>query len=267
MGYYSSSLSKIVLIGSGNVGFHLAQRFFEKKIQILQLFSRTETRAKTLAQQIQTSYTTDLNNINTNADLYMLAIRDDAISKVAQQLRTILPDNPLVVHTSGSTPSKIFADYFQRYGVFYPLQSFSVTRPANFEQIPICVDAANEKDLEKLENLAQIISPKVHRISDEQRAILHVAAVFVNNFSNHLFHIGESILEKEQLPFDLLRPLINETTAKIQNHRPKDMQTGPAIRNDKATIERHLKYLKLFPEFEKIYTVMTEGIKQEGERG
>ena len=188
-----------------------------------------------------------MSEISTAAELYILAVSDDAIPLVAKQLSSHLSHNALVVHTSGNTPSSILSDHFQHCGIFYPLQTFSIERQANFEQIPICIDSPHPKDLKLLEWVAQQISPKVYPITDEQRAILHLAAVFVNNFTNHLFYISEDILEQEQLPFDLLKPLIAETFAKIQTHRAKEVQTGPAIRGDVMSINRHLKYLESFP--------------------
>lgn len=249
----------IILIGAGNVGHHLGKRLYEKGLHIKQVFSRTKEKAQALAAEIQAEALTNLSKIDPNADLYILAIHDDAIPEVASQLSL---NQKLIVHTSGSTPSTVLQPYAQRFGIFYPLQTFSISKEVDFEQIPICIHANNKEDIIFLENLAKKISPKVYRINDEQRAILHVAAVFVNNFTNHLFQIGYNILEKENLSFDLLRPLILETAEKIQEHPPAEMQTGPAIRGDEATIQRHLLYLEKFPEYQSLYELLTKSIKK-----
>lgn len=250
---------KIVLIGAGNVGYHLGKRLHEKGLYIQQVFSRSKEKAQKLASEVNAQAITNLSNITSDADLYILAVHDSAIAKVAAQLSRL---NKLIVHTSGATPSTVLQPHFQRFGIFYPLQTFSISKEVDFEQIPICVHANQEADLQTLENLARQISPKVYRIDDEQRAILHMAAVFVNNFTNYLFQIGYDILEKENLPFDLLRPLIRETAAKVQEHVPAEMQTGPAIRGDQATIDKHLQYLDRFPEYKHLYELLTENIKR-----
>ncbi|MDX1942300.1 MAG: F420-dependent NADP oxidoreductase [Saprospiraceae bacterium] len=249
----------IILIGAGNVGYHLGKRLFEKGLHIKQVFSRTKEKAQNLASEIKAEAITDLSKMDPNADLYILAVHDDAIIKTASQLPL---NQKLITHTSGSTPSTVLQPYTQRYGIFYPLQTFSISKEVDFEQIPICIHANNKEDVIFLENIAKRISSKVYRINDEQRAILHVAAVFVNNFTNHLFQIGYNILEKENLPFDLLRPLIRETAEKIQEHSPAGMQTGPAVRGDKATIKRHLLYLEKFPEYRSLYDSLTKSIQK-----
>lgn len=253
---------KIVMIGAGNVGHHLARKFHESGENILQVFSRKELKAKTLAQKVQAKFTNKLPAVETSADLYVLAVNDDAVVEVAAGLSDLNLKNKLVVHTSGATPGTVFKPHFRRFGVFYPLQTFSLSREPNFEEIPICIDAALPKDLTLLKNLAGKTSPLVFQINDQQRAVLHLAAVFANNFSNHLFHIGEAILEKEQLPFEMLKPLIKETVRKLENNKAAAMQTGPAIRKDAATIERHLNYLKAFPAFRKVYEILTESIQK-----
>lgn len=254
-------MKNIVLIGAGNVGFHLGQRLFEKGINILQVFSRTFSKAQYLAKQINSQPINDLTKINSNAEGYILAIKDDALSDVAQQLSRFNLNHAILAHTSGATPSSIFKPYFQNHGVFYPLQTFSVKRPANFDTLPMCIDGSNPQTKANLMILAKAICPNIYAIDDQQRAILHVAAVFVNNFTNHLFAIGENIVGKEQLPFELLKPLIQETVSKIANHPAKSMQTGPAIRKDNQTIQRHLAFLERYPDYRNIYQLLTKSIQ------
>jgi len=252
---------KIVLLGAGNVGFHLGKKLNEVGVEIEQIFSRKKTNAKRLAKIVGSDFTNNIAEISSEANLYIIAVPDNAIPKVAASLSKIIPSSKLVVHTSGATPSTILSPYFKSYGIFYPLQTFSIEREIEFNTIPICVDSNLKKHRISLEKLGKRISQNVHLVNDKERAILHVTAVFVNNFSNNLFTIGEKITKKEKLPFDILKPLIQETVLKIANHSPNDMQTGPAKRGDKKTLERHLKYLKKnFPEFVEVYEVMTNSI-------
>lgn len=251
--------ASIVLIGAGNVGYHLGKCLKDKDLNIVQIFSRSDKHAARLSREIAIPFTTDLTHVIADADLYILAINDRVIADVALQLKI---EHGLVVHTSGATPSTILAPHFQRFGIFYPLQTFSIAKAVDFAQIPICVYANTNIDEDFLFTLGQQFSARVYKIDDQQRAILHVAAVFVNNFTNYLFQVGYDILQKEHLPFDLLRPLIQETAAKVQEHPPAEMQTGPAIRGDEATIQRHLQYLESFPAYHKSYQFLTTLIKK-----
>ncbi len=252
----------VTLIGAGNVGFHLGNRLFKKGIVVREVYSRNLENAAHLANKIKAKAINDLAKISPASDLYIIAVKDDAIASVSEQLSQVegMREN-LVVHTSGAAASSNISNYFKNYGVFYPLQSFSKTRKVAFSTIPICIEAGRKKDRKLLRKLGNKISQKVARISDTERAILHVAAVIVNNFTNHLFHIGQTITEKEQIDFDLLKPLIQETLLKIENLPPYEMQTGPARRNDKKTIKKHLKYLQKFPEYAQLYTLLTKSIQ------
>lgn len=253
---------KIVLIGAGNVGFHLGSVLAEKGHHIVQVFSRTKKKANRLAKMISSKAVNKLDQIIPYADWYILAVSDQAIVDVASKLHPKIQKQALVVHTSGATPGKVLQPYFPHYGNFYPLQTFSIAKPADFHSIPICIYANRQPSRNKLTQVAKELSSKVYTIDDQQRAILHVAAVFVNNFTNHIFHVGESILEKENIPFDLLKPLIQETVAKIQEHSAQSMQTGPAIRGDENTIQQHLEYLNKHPAFKTLYMLLTQSIQK-----
>jgi len=264
MAYHANiSDKRIVLIGAGNVGYHLGKRMRECGLPIVQVFSRSRKKAGKLARAIKAPFTTQLQRINPVADLYILAVHDDAIATVAASLAKILPPDKLLAHTSGATPLSALGRYFQTTGIFYPLQSFSIDRPADFTQLPLCVFSNQPNGLDFLQEVAKKICPNVYIVNDEQRAALHVAAVFVNNFTNHLFHIGEQISLQHQVSFDLLKPLIRETVNKIQQHAPQQMQTGPAIRGDQQTIKRHLQALEDFPDYQETYRLMTESIGKE----
>jgi predicted short-subunit dehydrogenase-like oxidoreductase (DUF2520 family) len=252
---------KIVLLGAGNVGFHLGKKLNEVSLDIAQVYSRKISKAKRLAKKIKCEAIQNIADVSTEADLYILAVPDSAIEKVAADLSKKITNLSLVVHTSGATPSTVLKPYFKNYGIFYPLQTFSIAREIDFKNIPICVDSNLKKHRILLEKLGNRISQNVHQINDRERAILHVAAVFVNNFANNLFTIGEKITSTEHLPFGILKPLIKETVEKVTQHSPSEMQTGPAARGDHTTIELHLKYLENnFPELVEVYQTMTRNI-------
>jgi len=253
----------ICLIGAGNVGYHLANTFHESGIIINQIFSRKKTKAKRLAKKVGAEGINDLAQIHAGSDIYIIAVKDDAIAEVAENLTKVInKKTKLVVHTSGATPSTLLKKYFKQYGVFYPLQSFSQSLQVDFRQIPICIDSNRKANRLVLTKLGQQISDSVQRIDDQERAILHVAGVLVNNFSNHLYAQAAQICESENINFDLLKPLIKETVKKIENDPPSKMQTGPAIRNDLSTIDRHLAYLEKFPDIRHSYRLLSQLISK-----
>ncbi len=255
---------KIVIIGAGNVGYHLGIKLHQVGEEVVQVFSRKHQKASKLAQEINTVPISSLAQISQEADLYILSVHDSAIKEVAAQLPVQGVSGKLIAHTSGSTPISIFEGTgISRYGVFYPLQTFSISKKPDFNNIPFCIDANNSDDLNLLIKLASRISQNVNKINDRQRAMLHIAAVFVNNFSNHLFHIGNHLLEQEGMDMDLLLPLIQETVNKIKNNKPKNMQTGPALRNDESTLDKHLEMLEKYPGYQKIYRLLTKSIQRE----
>ena len=253
---------RIIMIGAGNLAHHLCQALFQTDNDIIQVFSRTYSKAEQLASQVNAEAVNELKAIRTDADLYLLAVPDSAIELVAHQVQSKLSDKSFLVHCSGATPAVVLKAISTRYGVFYPLQTFTVEQKPDFSSIPFCIYANEIGDEELLEFLARKLSPKVYRLDDSQRAVLHIAAVFANNFSNHLFQIADSILEDKAIPFDLLQPLIFETARKVQSNNPNTLQTGPAIRGDQNTIKRHLNYLQNYPEYKEIYTLLTKSIQK-----
>lgn len=231
-------------------------------LSVLQIYNRTQSSAKNLAEELSCEYTDRLDRLAKEADLYLLCVSDNAIKLLIPQLGYL--DDKLIAHTSGATPGSIFNDYFSRYGVFYPLQSLSKSQEVDLSQVPFCVDAHSEEDLQSLESLAHQLSGNVHRISDDQRRLLHVAAVFVNNFSNHLYDLMDHWLQEEEISFDLLRPLILGGAQKVQHLRPQEAQTGPAIRADVDTIQRHLDILEeKRPDLIQLYQDFTTSINPE----
>jgi len=247
--------NKIVLLGSGNVAEHLL-RAFNKSVnsEVIQLYSRNIETGKELSKKCNVDYTNNLKNLK-DADLYLISINDSAISKFSKSLPF---ENRLVAHTSGATDINTI-DYKNRPSVFYPLQSFTKGKKIDFSNIPICLEAKSTTDYNKLFNIAESISNTVRRVSSEERKYLHVSAVFVNNFTNHLFHIGKEIADFHSVDFNLLKPLIKETVDKLQQKSPKDAQTGPAIRGDQSTMNKHLNMIPK-EKYKDIYKLITESI-------
>jgi predicted short-subunit dehydrogenase-like oxidoreductase (DUF2520 family) len=251
-------IENVVIIGAGNLATQLALALLEKKIQVKQVYSWRIDSARELAGKVNASFTNDLSQLLPEADLYVIAVKDSAIQEVLENLR--LQEGQLVVHTAGCVPMGILEGFTSNYGVFYPLQTFSKSRKVDFSDIPICVEANHPSNFMKLEALGEKLSNSVHQINSDERKTLHLAAVFTNNFVNHFYAIGADILQDKKLNFDLLKPLIGETAAKIQELSPAETQTGPAKRNDQAVIDAQLKMLRDKPEYRKIYSFVTESI-------
>ena len=231
-------MKKVVLLGGGNVAYHLAQRLTENpQYQLVQLYNRSPL--STAFDAIAVEKTTQLEAL-LPADIYILSVRDDAIAALSEQLPF---EGRLVVHTSGSVPMQALSAR-QRRGVFYPLQSFSIAQAVDFSKVPFCLETEEVADYALLEGLAKVFSPKCYAIDSLQRQYLHVAAVFLNNFTNHLWYLSQQICTREGIPFELLQPLLEETYLKGQQLSFFEGQTGPAKRGDRAVIEKHLALLQ-----------------------
>jgi predicted short-subunit dehydrogenase-like oxidoreductase (DUF2520 family) len=254
-------VSVIVLVGSGRIAWHLGKRLKSKGLPIAQVLSRTAAHAQPLAAALGAGWSDDWTQVRPDADWLLLAVRDDAIGEVAASLAPHAPD-ALATHTSGATPGTVLAPHFGRHGVFYPLQSFSMERVPVWSKIPFCVDASDEEGLLFLKKTAKIIGNLVYRVNDAQRAQLHVAAVFANNFANHCFAIAEKLLDEQDLPFEMLHPLMEETLAKALQDSPERMQTGPALRGDEDTMRRHQDLLEKHPAWQALYAQLSESIQK-----
>lgn len=245
---------KVVILGSGNVAQHLIKVFLQtEEVSLVQVFARQPNQLTHLLPTAK--IVSDYQKI-IEADVYIISVSDNAIAEVSFQLPF---ENRLVVHTSGSSDLSVLNNK-NRKGVFYPLQTFTKGKKVDFTPIPICLEAENEQDYQLLEQLGNSISKKVFNINSEQRKSLHVAAVFVCNFVNHLYQIGNKICEANQIPFKILHPLIQETAQKILELTPKEAQTGPALRNDTQTIEKHLDFLSN-ENYKTIYQLLTQSIQ------
>ncbi len=250
-------MSKVTVIGAGNVGTHIALRLIQCGHQVIQVFSRSIEKATSLANKTQAVATDSLTEIGPDADFYILAVHDDAIKTVAEKL--VIHKKGIIAHTSGTVSSSTLSSKVN-YGVFYPLQTFSLQQPADFNQLPFCIYGNNNDTERKLLHLAQSICPNTYLIDDNQRASLHVAAVFVNNFSNFMFSIDNDICSQKDVSFKILQPLIEETVKKIKDHPPFSVQTGPAIRGDIETMQKHINSLSSNKTYQEIYQLISQAI-------
>jgi len=249
-------IKKVSFVGTGNVAWHLAKALKNTGVQIAEVFSPTKTNAQVFAKEFGCKIVEQLNAF-TDCDLLIVAIPDSKIAELSPQIHL---QETLIVHTSGITPISSLGGR-KRFGVFYPLQTFSKKRAVNMSEVPFCIEANNENDSEALLNLAAKLSQTVKRVSSHDRKILHLTAVMVvSNFTNHLYGLAHEILEAGDLSFDFLKPLIKETALKASDVHPTDAQTGPARRRDFSTLEEHLEMLKAFPENREIYKLLSEQI-------
>ena len=245
---------KIILLGAGNVGHHLSKAFDKStEIDLVQWYSRDNS--KVSYNDIDTEIINDLSKIK-SADIYVISISDSYVGEISEKLNV---SEKLVVHTSGSLDLSII-DSKNRRGVFYPLQTLSKNKEIELAKVPICIESENNKDLVLLETISKYIGCKTYKIDYNERKILHLAAIFSNNFVNHMFTIAKEILDDKNLDFNILKPLINETVDKIHKLDPENAQTGPAIRNNNEILLNHINTLKK-DDHKKLYELMTKLIK------
>ncbi len=247
---------KIVIIGSGNVATVLGIKMLTAGHVIMQVMSEHEEHASILAKKLKCGYASTFESIIKEGDLYVVAISDKALSEIDKYL---FLDKKPVFHTAGSVSKDVLKNMTKNYGVLYPLQSLRKENE-NTSDIPLLVDANTEENLTLIYDFAKTISDEVQIADDEKRLKLHVAAIIVNNFTNHLYSLAEDYCKNENVDFKLLLPLINETAARLAFHSPKQMQTGPAARNDSETIRKHLEILEKYPALKEIYELFTQSI-------
>ena len=255
-----------MLLGAGNVATHLARALHGLstslgRCRITEIYSPSGVSASSLASTLEGEVrsTSRLNELSQDADWYIFAVRDDALPSLWQALaeRT----SGIWLHTSGSTPLEAMAEYHPQVGVLYPLQTFSRAKAIDFSTIPLYIEAGEGETLSHIRQLAESLSHEVHEASSAQRAILHVAAVFACNFSNHLVALAEELLTSHDLPQKALLPLLSETLEKLYTLPASEAQTGPAVRGDRQTLERHLSLLQGRPELESLYRLLSEQIQ------
>lgn len=247
---------KIVIIGTGNTATILGRKLKAAGHTILQVYGRNIKAANDLALELNADAVTHLVSINRDAEINILAVSDNAIEEIAKELGSLRKG--IIVHTAGSV-SKNVLNASTHYGIFYPLQTLR-KESSYLPNTPILIDANNEETLQVLKNLADTISDNVIKANDEQKMKLHLAAVFANNFVNYLYAMAHEYCNKEKIDFKLLLPLIKETAVRIEVINPSQAQTGPAIRHDSATIQKHEELLKDYPLLKKFHTLFTESI-------
>jgi len=249
---------KVIVLGGGNLAFHLTNEFLKSsEVDLVQVYNRNIENISYL--KTKTNITNQLSKLK-DADIYIICVSDNAIYDLSEQLNF---ENKLVVHTSGAMDLDTLKSNSNK-GVFYPLQSFSKDKKVDFSTIPICIEVNNKKDIEILEKLALSITTNCYPVNSKQRKQLHVAAVFVNNFVNHLYYIGNEVCAQQKIPFEILEPLIKETALKINTLSPFEAQTGPARRKDTETIKEHLEILN--KNQQEIYKLLTQSIIDTYER-
>ncbi|MFP7656540.1 Rossmann-like and DUF2520 domain-containing protein [Chryseobacterium proteolyticum] len=244
---------QIVIIGSGNVAYHLAKAFVLNNIPLAQIFGRNEKDLEKIAAELHIPYSTEKLE---DADLYIICVSDNSVQNVSAM---ITKKDSLVAHTSGSLPKELLAGEYRKAS-FYPLQTFSKSKDLTYKKIPFFIETETEKDKEILFKLASKISDHVMESSHDKRKYIHLTAVFACNFVNHLFSKAKEISDSQEIPFDYFLPLIDETVQKIHEIEPRLAQTGPAVRNDVRVLELHEQLLK--DESLEIYKVMNHSIKK-----
>lgn len=248
----------IVFIGSGNVVVVLGRKLVAAGHTILQIMSRNASEASSLAYEWDTESANYMSLINKNADVYIVAVADDAIEDVVKDLKL---HPKIIVHTAGAVKMDVLKNSSENYGVFYPLQSLRKEQ-TELPETPIYLEASNEKTFKVLSRLAGSINHEQNfQANFDKRTKLHLAAVMVNNFTNHIFTLAEYYCLREGLDFQELLPLIENTYQRLKNEAPSKLQTGPAARGDLSTIEKHLELLKEYPQLKKLYEFFSESIK------
>jgi predicted short-subunit dehydrogenase-like oxidoreductase (DUF2520 family) len=255
---------RITIIGSGNVATHLAAAFKNAGHRIVQVYSRNMQNAALLAYHVGAEAIDDMDNINSETDIFIIAVKDDAIGDIVPQLTKY---DKLIAHTSGAASLAHILAFTDKAGVFYPLQTFSKTKELNFNEVPLCIEGADEAITKQLEELARTVSNNVYRVNTNQRGVLHLAAVFACNFTNYMYAVSQQLLAGSDMDFAMLRPLILETADKIREHLPADVQTGPAIRNDEKTMQGHLQMLNNEPKLQELYRLLSQGIIKNNNTG
>ena len=250
------SLQTITFIGSGNVATHLAKTLFYKGFVIHEVYSKSLEKAQLLASKINAKACNQIEQLSNESDIYIICIKDDFIQEIVEKLSF---KNKLIVHTSGSISIDALKS-FEHYGIFYPLQTFSKEKEVNMFEVPFCIEANTKITEQALINLGESISEYVYLINSEQRKKLHLAAVFACNFTNYMYQIANDITRKNDIDFDILKPLIIETAKKIKKKTPKSMQTGPAKRKDEVVIKNHLELLNDSPDYQQIYKLISDNI-------
>ena len=245
------------MVGAGNLAWHLGSALKNAGYEIEKIWGRTPENTRKLAEFLTSDFTLDIKEIPDSADFYFILVPD---RRIQDFVHSIPNKNRFLIHCSGATALKVLEGGTDHYGVLYPVQSFSKELELNFSQIPLLIEANNPENLIRLTELASSLSEFTYEMSSENRVLVHLAAVFANNFTNHLIGIGEALLEEKEISPQLLFPLIAETVRKVFTLGPGPAQTGPALRNDQITMDKHLELLKNKPGLLNLYKELSQNI-------
>ena len=250
---------RISFAGAGRVAGLLCGEFFSKGHKIVQIASAGRKNGPALAALCGAEWLDNL-NFSSPADFIIVAVPDNLLGEVLRKIKC--PSDSIIVHTAGSYGLDVFPSHLRQYGVFYPLQTFTAGRKINFDEVPVFLEASDSNVMAELKGLASVITSRVYESVTEHRRMLHLAAVFACNFTNHMLTLASQICKKTPYSFDVLFPLIKETVSKAIEKGPELSQTGPAIRNDTLTIKKHLELLSFSEEIQKIYSEITNSISK-----
>ena len=250
---------RITFIGSGNVATHLALAMHQRGHQIDQIWSRNIQHAQYLAERVEAQPINDFSQLHTSANVYILAVVDDALFEIAPQLHL---GDALVLHTSGATPIKILKKTSTHYGVLWSPQSFVRDVALDYNELPFCIEGCDKETEQFIEEFIGMISPHIYHTTHNQRQYLHLASVYVNNFTNGLYAVAQQLCAKHKVPFEILHPIITTTAKRVQWGDVRYQLTGPAVRGDEKTLNAHRKLLNNDPQALALYDSFTELLQQ-----
>ena len=250
---------KVTLIGAGNLATQLGKSLKKAGVIISQVYSRTEDSARTLGELLEAEWLTDLKALHDEADIYIFSVKDSVLCELISEVCKGRGDK-LFLHTAGSMPMSCFEGKALRYGVFYPMQTFSKTKDVDFERIPVFIEGNSIETEDVIRSLANKLTQRVIRLSSAERKYLHLAAVWACNFTNYCYTVASDILGEHGIPFDVMLPLINETTEKIQKISPMEAQTGPAVRGDMNVMSKQLELMNGKEDLQELYKMLSKGI-------
>ena len=252
-------MMKVTLIGAGNLATQLGKSLKKAGVIISQVYSRTEDSARTLGELLEAEWLTDIKALHDEADIYIFSVKDSVLCELISEVCKGRGDK-LFLHTAGSMPMSCFEGKALRYGVFYPMQTFSKTKDVDFERIPVFIESNSIETEDVIRSLANKLTQRVIRLSSADRKYLHLAAVWACNFTNYCYTVASDILGEHGIPFDVMLPLINETTEKIQKISPKEVQTGPAVRGDRNVMSKQLELMNGKEDLQELYKMLSKGI-------
>lgn len=252
-------MMKVTLIGAGNLATQLGKSLKKAGVIISQVYSRTEDSARTLGELLEAEWLTDIKALRDEADIYIFSVKDSVLCELISEVCKSRGDK-LFLHTAGSMSMSCFEGKALRYGVFYPMQTFSKSKDVDFERVPVFIEGNSIETEDVIRSLANKLSQRVIRLSSADRKYLHLAAVWACNFTNYCYTVASDILGEHGIPFDVMLPLINETTEKIQKISPKEAQTGPAVRGDRNVMSKQLELMNGKEDLQELYKMLSREI-------